>query len=297
MRRLVAGLAVAAAALSIGAPWEVGAQEPVGVSVTAVGWWSSRPTAIAQPEGGFEVAAGPTGEAQSIAALRISIAGTKVDTLQMRLVEASSLGTELGGLRVCTTSGAWAPANPGAMADAPKPSCEVSTALTRTGDGLWLGDVAALAPSGGEVSLMIVPSYQSPVGIGPGMVVTISGGELTGAGEPSSGVAPPVDSGAGTVDPGPTDFFAPSDGGSFGIPDTPVTPDFGTAVVPEPAAPEAAPDADVDDFALDPIAADPDPPPPWVRLVVLVPLSVAIGVGGARLRRALEERALVGGFP
>lgn len=296
MRRiLLVAVAVIVAALAIAPPWQVGAQEPVGVSVTGVGWWSSRPAALAQPDGGFEVAASPTGDAQSVAAIRLSIAGSVIDSLQIRLVESSSLGTELGVLKVCSTTDPWTAANPGSMDDAPAPSCDASASLTRTTEGVWLGDISVVAPSGGEVSIMIVPSYQPPIPIGPGMIVAISGGEFAATGSSTPTTEPSVDPDFGGPDSPTSDFFGPSVGGSFGVPDTPVTPSFGTVDPPTPTPADEQDSGDEDDFALDPIATAPEPAPPWLRLVFLVPLSAAFGVGAVRLRRTLEERALAGG--
>lgn len=302
MRRAVI-LATGVVALALLSPWRVDAQDAVDVSVTEVGWWSSQPTAVAQPEGGFQVAAGPSGEAQSVAALRLSMPPARVDSLQVQLVESSSLGAELGVLQLCTTAEPWSAANPGAFDDAPQPDCTVSAGLTRTTDGIWLGDAAALAPDGGDVSVMVVPKYQPPVPIGPGMIVTISGGEFTGLGAPSD-----TTDTTSTVDPGisPTftggesDLFGPVGSGSFGVPTFGGSADFGEVPV-EVASPETAggPSAgsggavdQADEFALTPIDQESGPPPPWIRLVVLVPLSAAIGVGSVRARRVLALRAI-----
>lgn len=302
MRRAVVVVA-GAVALALLPPWRVDAQDAVDVSVTEVGWWSSQPTAVAQPEGGFQIAAGATGEAQSVAALRLSMPAAKVDSLQVRLVESSSLGTELGVLQLCRTSDPWTAANPGAFDDAPEPDCTVSAGLTRTTDGVWLGDAAALAPEGGDVSVMIVPKYQPPAPIGPGMIVTISGGEFTGLGSPLA----PTDT-TSTFDPGTSpsfsggesDPFGPVGAGSFGVPAFGGSADFGDVPieVANPAPTGAATGGSdaaahgADELALTPIDQESGPPPPWIRLVVLVPLSAAVGAGSVRARRLLALRAI-----
>jgi hypothetical protein len=294
VRRTVAILVGLFAVLAL--PGHVHAQESLQTDVVEVGWWSSRPTALAQPEKGFEVAAGPTGDAQSVAAIRLSIAPGTVSSLEVRLHEASALGAEFGILRVCTTTAPWTPANPGAFEQAPAPDCTAAVNLTRTGDGFWIGDVASLAPSGGQVSLMIVPLYQPPVPVGPGMTVTISAGEFKASGvSTGGGGTTDTTDGSSTIDPSSEEVFVSPDGGSFGIGSDQFQPDFGatttTAVLATPTT--AAPAGD-DDFALDPIANEGESKP-WVRLVLLVPLCAGFGVGGVHLRRLLGERGLLPG--
>lgn len=293
MRRLAAAAVAVAAVALLGLlmPWDAGAQQAVDVAVTEVGWWSSNPVAVAQPAGGFQITAGPDGAAQSVAALRLSIAATKVDSLQVRLVESSAVGAEFGILRLCTTADPWVAANPGSLDSAPKPDCTVAAGLTRTTDGVWLGDATALAPNGGQVSLMVVPVYQPPTPVGPGMIVTISGGEFSATG---ANATTTTESGGGsssgtssTFDGGATDYFGPSVGGSFGIPDYGITADFGSV----PPSPEQTATGDTtapkDDFALRPVKSAGDPPPPWIRLLIIVPLCVGVGVGSVWARRAL----------
>ena len=273
-------------------PWHADAQA-VEVGVTEVGWWSSNPIAIPQPEGGFQVAAGPDGSTQSLAAIRLSIAAASVDSLPVHLVESSSVGTDFGILRLCTTNDAWTAANPGTLDTAPKPDCTTSANLTRTLDGSWLGDAAALAPRGGEVSLMVVPVYQPPVPVGPGMVVTISGGQFTATGsEVTSTTDSTIETSVGSGSGGSTiDYFGSTGGGSFGIPDATITPSFGS--VAPPAEEVAVPSrTTTEGFALTPVKSDGGPPPPWIRLILLLPLSAGFGVGAALVRRAIAEGLL-----
>lgn len=298
MRRfaLVVGLIVAL----MTAPATVPAQEAAGVTVEEVGWWSSQPTALAQPERGFQVAAGPQGDTQSVAAIRISIAATEVTELRVHLVEASggSIGAELGTLRVCTTTAPWTAANPGKLADAPVADCTSSATLTRTTDGSWLGDLTGLAPEGGTVSLVVQPAYQPPVPVGPGMIVTIAAGEFaaTGSSSPST-TDTTVDADGGGGDPSTTDLYGSFGGGDF-------TGDFGTGSFemappaaggespPTTAPPATTPEGD-DDFALEPVASGGGDSKPWGRLLVLVPLCAGFGAASVQVRRRLAAAGLV----
>lgn len=295
--RTVAALGGVALVLAAAvAPWGAGAQEGVDVSVLEVGWWSSRLTAVAQPEQGFEVAAGPQGDAQSVAAIRLSVAATQVDSLQVNLTEASggSIGSEFGTLRVCTTTDAWSAANPGAFDEAPTPDCATTATLTRTLDGAWLGDITALAPDGGEVSLMLVPFYQPPVPVGPGMIVPIGSGDFTATGTsttPTTGstetTTTATDDGFGSIDGG----FGGSFGGSFGVPEISGDSDFGTTTTLAPST--TATTTSDDDFALDPITSEGEDSAPWIRLVLLVPLCAGFGFGLVHARRLLVDRGLM----
>lgn len=293
MRRVVSAVAgVIGCLVVLAAAWTVDAQEAADVTVTEVGWWSSRPIALAQPEQGFEVSAGPQGEAQSIAAIRLSIAASQVETLQVHLVEASggSVGTEFGTLRVCRTADTWTAANPGVLADAPTPDCTISVNLTRTLEGAWLGDITALAPQGGSVSLMIVPVYQPPTPVGLGMIVTIGSGDFAATGSTTASTTTSSD---GTATTEPSAYLDPYDGsfsgGSFGVPAYTGETDFGTTTTAPPATTVPV----GDDFALTPTASKGGSPPPWIRLVGLMPLCAGFGVGVVRLRRLLAERGLI----
>ena len=292
--RCVAACAVLA--LVLVSPVVASAAEEVDVTVAEVGWWSSSPAALPQPEGGFQVAATPTGESQAVAALRLLIAGSAISSLEVQFDESSSVGTEFGALKLCVTEDPWVAANPGGADEAPNPDCSVSAVLTRTLDGVWLGDIADLAPDGGEVSIMVVPHYEPPAAVGPPMSVAISGGAFTAT---SLGAPTTTVGGTGTPDGSPADgdsadFFGSIPEGGFGIGGFGTDPpDFGF-VTPEPPpshsgaiAPSDPVDDDDDAFALPPVERGPGAP--WIRLVVLVPLSAALGFGAGRLRRALSD--------
>lgn len=294
MRKVLAG-ALGCVALVLMSPTTSGAQAEVDVQVTEVGWWTSNPASVPQSEGGFQVSADATGAPQAVAALRVLILATSVETLAVHLDELSSVGTEFGTLKLCGTADAWTAANPGSFDDAPEPDCSVSAGLTRTLEGVWLGEASALAPNGGEVTLMVVPNYRPPAAIGPPFSVSISGGDLsaTSSGSPTTTLDGTGSGNEPVAVDDTTDFFGPSSGGSFGIGDLAAVPDFGT-VSPEPpptTASVVAPSdpADDEEFALQPLDEDREPGPPWLRLVVLVPLSAGLGVGAARLRKAMQE--------
>ncbi len=276
----------------------VRAQQTAGVTVDEAGWWSSQPTALAQPGQGFQVAAGPQGGAESVAAIRLTIAASHVDNLQVRLVEASggTVGAELGTLRVCTTTATWTAANPGKLTDAPTADCTTAANLTRTTDGSWLGDLTALAPDGGTVSLVILPLYQPPVPVGPGMIVTISAGEFTAAGSGSPSTTDTAyDPGGGAGSNPTTDLYGSFGGGSIGgdfgggsldVPPAAAGADGSTTTVPPSTTPTTQ---GSDDFALVPVASSGGSSRPWVRLVVLIPLCAAFGVGTVQARRRLAS--------
>jgi hypothetical protein len=304
MRRVA--LVAAVVPLFFLAPTPARAQQTAPVDVQAVGWWSSRPTAVAQPEQGFEVAAGPQGDAQSVAAIRLSIAASQVDTLEVQLIEGAggSIGAEFGSLKVCTTTDAWSPANPGPSDAAPTPDCSVSALLTRTTEGSWLGDLSALVPGGGQVSLVIVPQYQPPAPVGPGLLVTIASGEFAATGStPETTTTDDTSSSGGDSGPSDTtaDFYGSFGGGTFDsgsysdgtivVPPADSGNDIGSTTTSIPAASDAS--GSGDDFALAPVAVDGGSAPPWIRLIILIPLCTGFGVGVVRLRRVLTVRGLL----
>jgi hypothetical protein len=280
---------VAGAAASLLLPYGAGAQEDAAVEVVEVGWWSDRLGAVEQPGDGYEVGAGSDGSAQSLAALRLSLPDGPVQSLPVRLTETAGF-TQLGGvLEVCTTTDRWSAADPGELADAPTPDCTTSTTLTRTLQGVWLGDLALLAPEGGEVSLMVVPDYEplDPLPVGPGMTVTIATTEVAVRMGPA---VPPVEGGVAPdvpVAPGSDVFFPTDPGSSFGVP--PVG-DLGLDPAQQVTTTTAAVPTDgADDFALEPITDEGGPPKPWWRMVILVPLSVGAGAGSVGIRRRLTS--------
>ena len=286
--------------------------DPVTVSIDQVGWWTDRPVAPEAGEGAFEVAAGPDGGVQSVAAFQVTIPASQVDTFTLTLVETAGVGGQVSGaLAICPTAEPWTPADPGALEDAPEADCSRRVFMTPVvEDRVWIGDIAPLVADGGTVSLVVLPDYAapSPVPLGPGMVVRIA--ELQIEAEGSDTPAPTTTT--------TLDFATPDGGNQFeespdsGFSAAPV-PDSGFSsggsfdsdgptVIEEPVG-TAAPVTEVDGelaaddefFSLeleDAVAGDDRP---WIRLLVLVPLSGAIGFGSARIRRMAQEGALIGG--
>lgn len=288
--------------------------ETIPVTVDQVGWWTDRAVAPEAGEGAFEVAAGPDGGAQSIAAFQVTIPASQVDTFALTLVEAAGVGGQTSGaLAICPTTEPWTPADPGALEDAPEADCSRRVFMTPVlEDRVWIGDIASLVSDGGTVSLVVLADYTPPAGavpLGPGMVVRISEIQIEADGTQSAAPTTTTtldftnpDGGNQFEESPDSGFSAPpvqdpgfSSGGSF---------DSGEPTVIEDRTETAAPAGEVDGdlaadddefFSLeleDAVAGDGRP---WIRLLVLVPLSGAIGFGSARLRRMAKEGALLGG--
>lgn len=305
-RRVAALLGMAVGALVWFALPQARGAEALSVTIDQVGWWTSRVGASEAPDGGFEVSATPTGERQSVAAVQFTIQASEVSTFSLTLVESSALA-EFSTIRVCQTDG-FTSENPGALEDAPTEDCTDSVSLTQSADdGVWLGDVARLVSDGGIVSLMFIPVHEPPLPIGPGMVVTVAEVQVE-----ATGSTAPTDSRSSST-PTPTTAveqvddetaFPPSPAGpSTGFnPPSPVPvesspdvelPTSNFTPETEPAVPDdvVEPPGDDEFFALDPVAAEPAPGKPWIRLVILVPLSAAIGYAAVLLRNFYLGRA------
>ncbi len=283
------------------------AGEPVDVTVVRTGWWSERPGTTPAGEGAFEVSTGPDGTVQGIAAFEVQIAAGQVDNAQMVLAESAALA-EFSALKLCTTADDWEPADPGALDDAPAPDCTVSVNLTRTLDSqTWLGSITPLVASGGTTTIMVVPEYTPPppAPIGTGMFVRIASIEITaeGSAAPQPTTSTTLDfttpGGGNTFDPSPdsglTGSFGPGtsfDGGSSFDPGTSGSPgidDLGTGA-PDPGV--AEPIASDDGFfTLGEVEEQPAEKRPWIRLLLIIPLSAAIGYGTVRAKALLEDRA------
>lgn len=268
-----------------------------GDAPQTTGWWSSEPGASAQEGGGFQVGA-VGGTPLSVAAVRFSTP-SGVTSAKLSLQEASGgFVTPATSLQACITSDQWEAANPGAMADAPKADCSNGVPLERDATTLvWSAEVASLMPTGGGTpSLMIVPGT-SPGGgspLDPGFRVTISEAKL-----------------AVISAPGTTAGIAPSGGVDFSSPDSAASYDPNAtggsisgigSLTPTTVAPETTSStiAQSESFAPPPLAKGASPgrgrdgkSQPWARLLFLVPLSAAIGVGSVYGRRILSERGVV----
>jgi len=270
-----------------------------GDSPENTGWWSSEPGASAQEGGGFQVSA-VGGTAASVAAVRFSTP-SGVTSAKLSLQEASGgFVTPATSLQACITNDSWEPANPGAMADAPKADCSGGVALTRDEASLvWTAEVAGLMPTaGGSPSLMIVPGTTPGGGspLDPGFRITFSEAKLSVVSAP--GTTASLSSGSNSVD-----FSSPSGASSY---------DPGSAggsitgigsVTPTTAAPVTTTSSmlqQTEAFAPPSLAKGAKPGggggganQPWARLLILVPLSAAIGVASVYARRILSERGVV----
>ena len=294
--RLLVGAAIATGALMVPAP--AGAQDPP----SQVGWWSSDPTAASQPEGGFHVSA-VAGQATAVAALRFATpSGTTSATLTLREADGGFVSPATA-LQVCVTSAPWEPANPGAMDDAPEADCTAPATLERDPDALtWTAQVGTLLPSvGGEPSLMIVPATAPSGGapVDPGFRVSFAGATLAVVAAP--GTTTPTPTPSPSSSPGFTPSSpggggsSPSSGGLSPPPAvTPTTAGDTTATLPvsdQPATGEAFQPPDLAAGATPGGGGGADQP--WERLLFLVPLAAAIGVGSVYARKWLAQRGVV----
>ena len=300
-----AALSAAVVAAAVGVvvvPAALG-QSTLTVTVDQVGWWTDQPVSAPAGEGGFEVAAGVEGGVQSVAAFQVTIPAEQVDRFALTFVEAAGFGSEFAAVAICRTEERWIPADPGPLAEAPVADCSTKVYLSRVlEERTWIGDVAPVVAGGGTVSLVVLPEYHapSPLAAGTGMRSRILEIEIEAEGSaapsstttttldfstpgganqyepfPDSGITGGPDPVVDVESPGSVDFAAPDDGGG--------------AVTPEPGDEDASGDEDDGFFALDPEEAVAGDSTPWLRLVFLVPLAIAFGVGSSRFRRLLRE--------
>jgi hypothetical protein len=269
------------------------AATPVSGAVDAVGWWSSRATAMAQPEGGFEVASAPDGAAQSVAAVNIRVDIATMKTLQITLTESTSVGSQLAHIRACAAAPGWSPANPGAFDQAPSMDCGVAVDLAHTSAGTWVGNIATLVPNGGTASIGFVPVADSPAPVGTGLLVDITGVNIAGQGDVVERTVTPEPG----SDPDPAlNSYDPS---ASGFNDTPII-NLDPGTITNPGNAFELPDSTattVPAFAAQKdltstLKAKSGPTRPWIRLVWLTPLSAAIGVGVVFGRRFLVNQGV-----
>lgn len=304
--RSARGLGAAAAALlavGIGGWLAPVAQGESSPPIVETGWWSR--DLLAQPvdDGGFAIGWSLEME-QSAAAVRIDLTADLAGTVYLELHEVGGAGSDLGQVRVCVTEDDWKAANPGPYDELPEAACaEGETAdLGRDAVALtWLGDITALvaAADGDTLSLVVRPVGKRVAedlpATAPFQVQFDRAAVLvdSGAGEPT----PPGD---GTGPP-PADPGFDVGGGSFVDPGAPGS-DFVSPPLPTPPAPalEASPTTEgptPDDLvALGPVDVTPSEGKPWVRLVLLIPLSAGVGVAMAAARRWKQDRAIALGL-
>ena len=302
--RSLRAAAAAVAAIGVGGWLAPGAHGESSPPIVETGWWSR--DLLAQPvtNGGFAIGWALEQE-QSAAALRIDLSGDLAGTVYLELKEIGGTAPDLGLARVCVTEGTWGAANPGPYDALPEAGCAAGETadLGRDASALsWLGDITPLvaAADGRTLSLLVRP-VGKPLADGVPATAPFqvqfdrasllvdpgsSGSPPSGAEIPPAG--PPIDVGGGSfVDPGlPSSDF----GSGFESPPLPEVASPG-ATTPTTAGP--TPDGLV---ALGPVDVTPSKGKPWVRVVLLVPISAGIGFAMAAARRWRRERAVAYGL-
>ena len=290
-RRLVATAVVLL--LVAGAPDRASAET---APVTEVAWWSQRIGAMAQPDGGFELAFQVNAES-SVAAVRITVPAGGASRVQLVLAATTELPEDVA-FSGCALREPWGPANPGAWADQPVDDCETSDPVSfgRSTGGQWVADVTRLAPqAGGELSVLIHPGAL-PVADGAPILtaytatfsaasVMLDGTSSTGGGGGGGG-----GNGGGT----PTTVFTPV------IPRIPFTPAPPLTFTPTTASNEQAlplPDPGASGsqgtVPVFDIAGGKDRGQLWGRLVWLLPLCALGGFASGVGRKVVREGPLL----
>lgn len=261
--------------------------------VVGVGWWTDRVLAQEKGEGGFEVAR--TLDGSSVAAATVDAGGGAVTsaTITLTEVEAGSVRADAGVVDVCE-GGPFVAADPGELADAPVTECTGGVALERADDGTWTGDITALVgPTTSFLAIVPGPVPDDATPLDPGFVLEFEAPVV------ALTVTPADDE---TTPPAPVDTVAPPD---FSSP-TP-SPDFEFTPTPSPSFDDPAPSAPVTTVAppvdestsesteiagpqlnTAPISGGSGDAKPWIRLLILVPLSVVAGAAAVFGRRRLQ---------
>lgn len=293
MRRTVAAAIVLAAALSLAAASVAGAQpEP---PVTGVGWWTDRVLAQEKEEGGIEVAR--TLDGSSVAAIRVESGGAVASaTITLTEVDTGVVRAEDAVVDVCD-SGPFVAADAGELAEAPATECTEGIALVRGDDGTWTGDVTAIVGDSTTFLAIVpgpVPDDAPP--LDPGFVLEFESPVVSVTLAPSD-TAPPV-APAETVAPAPpVDFSSPAPSPSIDFGGSSSPPSFGSPSIP--AAPVTTVAPPVDESTSEsteiagptinsgPISGGSGDAKPWIRLLLLVPLSAGAGAVAVLGRRRL----------
>lgn len=279
-RRFLASSAVVAA-LVVGI---VGLMPSVSAAgaVDAVGWWTRNPGQSA-PAGGIAVAAAPDGPV-TVGAVAFD-AGDGAASARITAVETGGVGASTATLQVCLAEDGWTPVEGGALADAPKNSCETrAVPFERDADAAtWSADVIDLV--GGEVgmvSLSIVPAGGDPLAAFDVRFATPVV-EVTPIPPPTEVTAPTDGSGFGTDTS--NSGGAPASGGSFDF--SPAPADVAPSPSFDPApAPAAEPETPV---TVDPATTgDTEPPPEATDDEVAVPL-LPTSAGGSTDHRTVGK--------
>lgn len=296
MRRLPTTRAVLAALLLSGslgvaavvaAPAAAQAEPPV----TAVGWWSDRVLAQEKGEGGIEVAR--TLDGDSVAALTIESGGAVSSaTITLTEVETGTVRADSAVVDVCDT-GPFVAADAGAIDEAPATECTGGIALTRAEDGTWTGDITPVVGDSTSFLAIVpgpVPDDATP--LDPGFVLEFEAPVVAVTLAPSDGDAAPI-APVDTVAP-PPDFSSPAPTDSFDFSPTP-SPSFDSPPIESAPVTTVAPPVDsstsesteVAGPTLNsaPISGGSGDTRPWIRLLLLVPLSAAAGAAAVFGRR------------
>ena len=277
---LIGSVGVAAA---VAAPAAAQAEPPV----TAVGWWTDRVLAQEKGEGGIEVAR--TLDGDSVAALTIESGGAVSSaTITLTEVETGTVRADTAVVDVCDT-GPFVATDAGPIAEAPATECTGGIALTRGDDGTWTGDITAIVGDSTTFLAVVpgpVPDDATP--LDPGFVlefeapvVALTLGSVDDGADPVA----PVD----TIAP-PPDFSAPAPTDSFDFSPTP-SPSFDSPPIESAPVTTVAPPVDSSTSESTeiagptlnsaPISGGSGDTRPWVRLLLLVPLSAGAGAGAA----------------
>lgn len=295
--RRLAAIAALLLAISAGGWLLPTARALSNASVVETGWWSS--SLLAQPvaDDGFAVTWSLDGE-QAAAAVRIDASGGLEGTVYLSLHEAGGYATDQGLLEACLATEEWTAANPGAYADLPASDCDAPLQVGRDSEALtWLTDISALVndPGAGVISLVLHPVGKPPAdGVPATVPFEVQFDDAALLIDAPGGLPLPMPETTETTvgyDVGGTDssYVPPLDVGSgFDSPDLEPVPTLPPAVTTPPTDPQT-PDELV---ALGPVDATSSGSKPWGRLVLLVPLSAAVGVGLAAARRWQSERDL-----
>lgn len=274
------------------------ARAQTAATVESVGWWTDRSLAQPRGPGGFEVAS--TLDGTSVAAIALRVDGEPASAT-LTLAESGGLRPETAVLRVCATA-AFEPADGGALADAPATTCQTGVDLSRGDGGTWTGAVASLL-DGPVTALAVVPATPTaePSPVDPGFTVEFSGVTVTATGPVSPTEPPTTTTPRGTTQTLPPATAPPPETGGFTpsapepqfvpppAPATTIAPGTPTTIAP-PVDASTAEDREIAGapLAAGPITGGSGDAKPWVRLLLLMPLSVAAGAGAIFGRRTFN---------
>jgi hypothetical protein len=288
--------------------------EGEAATITETGWWTRRPSPSA-PAGGFEVANAPDGPL-SVAALRILIEPGDLTQAILVLKEASGLGQDAAGIKVCLTTATWTAANGGPLSAAPRGDCNRSIDLKRDATtATWSAELLPLlSGQKGTASIVVVPGPDTvPLPVDPGFQVVVSGSQLLAASTPpsestssdsSSGATQSSGSGAIASDTSSGEGFQPASGDFASSYFPPASSTFGSvggtpSINPSPLGAAATTSdsgqggttAALGDPTFQPVAAKAErgKPKPWRRLIWMVPLAILVGGLSTIARKQLRS--------